>query len=421
MAERVMLIRNTWPKMYGGGETYQLMLAQKLKENGFEPIIVTSSEGLLAAAKGMGFETVKAPFNKRQNWSGLGNLFYPVYAAWQRHLRAWYRKIFLKYEPVAINVQSRDDWLAATKAARRLKIRVIWTDHADFRNWALKNVNVPLKNHIGKQIVKMMKKADTVIMISDAERQWLEKKLKRKTPRNLVTIKNGVPDRLSEYMAVQPEPQTFLYLGRVVESKGIGELLEGFIKVIFKYPDATLKIYGRGEDLEKFQEKAKGLKQVQFMGMTTDPLRVIAENTIFVLPSYREGLSLSLLEAAMMGKQIIASNIEGNQEVVQDGENGILVEPKNAAELGNAMIWALDHPNEMGRRAAKMRADFQQNYDFGATFSAEMLPLYMGAAQKKQEQEEKKQKQGKAPDGAEGTHNKEDAEMNSEEASNVEE
>ena len=143
-----------------------------------------------------------------------------------------------------------------------------------------------------------------------------------------------------------------------------------------KYADATLNIYGDGEDLEKYKELASKNKKIHFYGRTDQPLKAMAENEIFVLPSYREGLSLSLLDAAMMGKKIIASDVDGNPEVVIDKKTGLLVPVKNVERLAEAMVWILEHQKEAGTMAKNARKKYEEEFDFEKIFKEKMLPLY---------------------------------------------
>ena len=82
-------------------------------------------------------------------------------------------------------------------------IRVLWTDHMDFRSWVLTNVNVWYKNWIGKWVLKCAKKADKIVMISDFERKRFEKIVSSGEYDNVVTIKNGVDDKYDSYKNVK--------------------------------------------------------------------------------------------------------------------------------------------------------------------------------------------------------------------------
>lgn len=382
MIKKVFLIRNVAPEMYGGGETYQIKLAQLLRRNNVEPFIISSSRELLRVAKKDGIKTIRAPYIKRQNWSGWRNILLPFYCMKIIYLKRWYRKIFDEYKPEIINIQSKDDWVAATGVAKKMGIKVLWTDHMDFRSWVLQNVNVWYKNLIGKWVLINTKKVDKIIMISDYEESFFDNLLGYNRLENTIVIKNGVNDEMDCYKGIKVEDKSFCYIGRIVDYKGIKELVEAFIKVAERYPSARLNIYGSGE-INKYRSLCNGFRNIGFYGQTEEPLKVLAENDIFILPSYREGLSLSLLDAAMMGKKIIASDVDGNPEVVIDGKTGLLVPAKNAQRLAEAMIWMLENKKEATEMAKNARQFYEKNFDFEKIFKEKMLPLYNKEKEKK--------------------------------------
>lgn len=374
--KKVFLIRNVAPEQYGGGETYQLTLAEKLQEYGIKVCIMTSSQGLLNEAKKRDIEVIKTPYLKRQKWSGWRNILLPVYYIKIMALRRWYKVAFKQFEPDVVNIQSRDDWIAVTGVAKKMGIKVLWTDHMDFRSWVLTNVNVWYKNWIGKWILRCAKEADKIIMISDFERKSFEKTVSPRAYDNIITIKNGVKDEYREYRHIKCKENSICYVGRIVEYKGIGELIEAFGVVSKKYPGTKLDIYGDGEDVAKYKKLAESNSNIKFCGRTAKPLKALAENDIFVLPSYREGLSLSLLDAAMMRKKIIVSNVDGNPEVVADKKTGILVPAKNVKKLAEAMVYMLKNKKEADEMAKNARRHYEEKFDFDKIFVEKMLPLY---------------------------------------------
>lgn len=377
MNNRILLIRNVDPSFYGGGETYQLMLAECLKKNGLEPVIVTSSKLLIKNAKKNGFECVEAPYNKKQNWSGLSNLFFLNYYLWQRKLKKWYKELYKKYNPTTVNIQSRDDWIAGTSVAKELGIRVLWTDHMDMRSWVLTNVNVWYKNLIGKWIKCHMDDTHKIIMISEYEHEWIKKVIDdKKIQKRIITIKNGAIDKYDDYKKVKPQDGTICFVGRIVGYKGINELIEAFNRVRINRKDIVLNIYGDGEDFITVKNKVRGNKQIVMHGRTDTPLEALARNDIFVLPSYREGLSLSLLDSMMMKKKIIASNVGGNPELIQDKKTGLLVDARNVDELEKAILFMLGNVEKSSEMAEEARRRYEKEYNFDEIFKDKMMPLY---------------------------------------------
>ena len=378
MAKTVLLIRNTAPENYGGAETYQLELAKLLSQHDFSPVIITSSKKLLSSAKKNHLKSVSAPFNKTQNWSGLRNLLLPAYFLWELKLYFWYKKLFIRLNPSVVNIQSRDDWLAATLAAKKLNIRILWTDHMDFRSWVLTNVNKKFKNPIGKYLLKLARIPEKIIMISDFEANAFKNLVSPRKFPNLTIIKNGANDFYNDYKKISPAKNSFCYLGRLVDYKGIVELISAFKAVSKDFPSATLNLYGSGteQDLKKYKLLAEENPNIIFCGFTNDPLEALAKNEIFLLPSYREGLSLSLLDAIMMKKVIIVSNVDGNPEVIIDKKTGLLVPPKDIKSLERAMRELLKNPDLRKTLSENARDFYETNFNFSKIFEEKMLPLY---------------------------------------------
>lgn len=365
--KKILLIRSVDTGEFGGAEVYQTKLGEVLRNNGFEPVIVTTSEGLLFDAKKKGFRVVRAPRVQRQNWSGVKNFLFPLYILEQKKLTKWYKQLFVKERPAVINVQSKDEWIAATRAAKGLGIRVLWTDHADFRSWVLVNVKVKYKNAIGKWILKCAKDAYKIMVISEAEKKWFEQNVCKMD--NMMVVRNGVVDEFEKYKRVKANPKKFCFVGRLVKEKGIEELLDAFSSVKESEKKAELVLCGG----EKDEVKVPG---AEALGRVDDVLPILAECGMFVLPSYNEGMSLALLEAMMMGKTIITTDIKGVKELIKDKENGILVPAKDAGALEKAMIYVLNNPEKSAKMGEKARKKYEEEYDFSEIFAKRMLPLY---------------------------------------------
>lgn len=381
--KNVFLVRNIAPGDYGGGEKYQIELARVLKKNGFSPKIFTSSVRLIEEARANGIEVIRAPYCRYQNWSGWRNFLFPVFCVWQIRLRHWYKMQIRKYDPCVLNIQSRDELIGATLAALSCDKKIIWTDHADFRTWSLINVDKKIKNQIGKWILRCARKVDAIIVVSVYEKKWLERIIKPRKLNNLTVVRNGVVDEYQRYIGIKSKKNSFCYVGRVVKDKGVFELIEAFRKVADRAPGVVLDIYGDGEDFDECKKVAQGDERIIFHGYTNDAIGGVAKADVFVFPSYHEGLPLALLEAAMMRKKIVATDISGNREVVGDGKTGLLVPVKNVDKLAEAMIWMLEHKKQADKLAENARKYYKENFDFDKIFVEKMLPLYNIKKEKK--------------------------------------
>lgn len=376
---KIVIIRNTSPRVYGGGETYQLTLSSLLSTHSYQPIIFSSSEKLLENSRRSSISCQRAPFLKLQNWSGLKNFLLPLYFLWQLYLYFWYLHQFKNLKPKTVIVESRDDYLAATLAAKKLDIQTLWIDHMDFRSWVLQNVEKKYKNFIGKRILKVARLVDRIIFISNYERQFFEELIKKTSLppfQNLTTIKNGAIDSFDEYQKISVTPQSFIYLGRLEEYKGIKELIAAFQEISSKHKDATLHIYGTGPLADYCKQHQTS--QIIYHGFTDQPLAKVAAAEIFVLPSYIEGLSLALIDATMLKKAIITTNIDGNPEVVQDSLNGLLAPAKDQQALARAMNKLLENPTLVQEFARASRKKYLRDFDFSKTIKEQLIPIIEG-------------------------------------------
>ena len=370
-ARRVIIVRNNNVDAYGGGEMYQLLLADKLAEAGYEPVVYTSCRKLREEAKKKGIKAKTAWYCRQQNWSGIRNLLVPFYYIWQLILFFYYVCVLIKNHPVAINIQSRDDMIAATLAGKLCRVRVLWTDHADFRNWTMENVKLRFKNVIGKTILKLARKPYKIILISKKDAEFFKGITKELELKNVEVIYNGVDD---VYEANKKMINDFYYVGRIVKEKGVYELIEAFSDISKQYPKVKLHFYGDGDD-KKALEKACN-KNVVFHGFNKNAVKETAAYQYFVLPSYSEGLSLSLIEACMMQKTIITTNVGGNPEVVIDGKSGLLVPPEDVNALKKAMMTVLKDEKKSMQLSQNARKQYEKCFNFDNTFKNKMLPLY---------------------------------------------
>lgn len=127
-------------------------------------------------------------------------------------------------------------------------------------------------------------------------------------------------------------------VGRLSEQKGMEYFIKCIPMVIKKYPDISFVIIGSGEnenDLKKLVKKLKIEKFVYFLGYRSDIQNLMSQLDLVVLSSLWEGLPLTPIEAFSVGKTIVATDVDGTVEVVQDGVNGFLVKPRNSEQIAN--------------------------------------------------------------------------------------
>lgn len=147
-------------------------------------------------------------------------------------------------------------------------------------------------------------------------------------------------------------PFTFLMIARVLYEKGVAEYMEASRLLKQKCPGIKCQLLGQVDERSRFGIKQTMLDAwlaegaVEYLGTTDEVATIIAQADCVVLPSYREGTPRTLLEAAAMGKPLIATNVPGCREVVQQSINGLLCRVRNAPDLAEKMEQMLQLPPE---------------------------------------------------------------------------
>ncbi|MBA3877576.1 MAG: hypothetical protein C0498_11720 [Anaerolinea sp.] len=137
-------------------------------------------------------------------------------------------------------------------------------------------------------------------------------------------------------------------VARLEAEKGHPTLLDAWPHVLAELPDATLLVVGEGSRHEALQAQAEALgisRSVVFTGRRDDVPAVTAALDVAVLPSYREAQGLTILEAMALSRPVVASNVGGIPEMIEDGRTGLLVPPHDPGALATAISRLLrDHP-----------------------------------------------------------------------------
>ncbi len=374
----IILIRNAQKHDFGGGERFPVFVAELLEKQGIAVHLISRNETLLAFAKERTVTTIKGWWWSNQNWSGVRTLLFPVYAGWQVLLYIWYRKQFAKLKPSALHIQSKDDFIAATYAAKAVGARVIWTDHADLKHVWL-NLQVPYKNPIGKWIYRAAKKADAITVVSESEYGEVTAHLQKDSSvaQKIEVVYNGVTDTLSSYNQVLlNEIFTFCVISRLVTDKGIGEAINAFTKLHQDFPSSQLVIVGTGPEEEKFKQQAQDTPSIVFEGYRSDPLTFLASSHVVLQPTYHEGFSVALVEASMMKKPIIATAVGGNVEIIRDHDTGLLIPARDSKSLYKAMKLLIEDESLRQKFAENARKQYEQRFVFDTIVKERFMKLY---------------------------------------------
>jgi glycosyltransferase involved in cell wall biosynthesis len=199
---------------------------------------------------------------------------------------------------------------------------------------------------IKHMIIKMIESSEHIICLSESWQVFFSSNFKTKS---ISTLPNIVNKNTLKRKTMSNE-LNLLFLGRIGNRKGIFDLVDIFEKNKEKWKNVKLKIGGDGE-IEKLESilKDKKLNNIEYIGWVTGMKKkeVINDSDIFILPSYNEGLPISILEAMSFGKPIISTNVGGIPEIVINKHNGFLITPGLIQELEKSINFFIENPNQI--------------------------------------------------------------------------
>ena len=333
--KKILLYTDT-PQV-GGAELQMFLLAKFLNKEEFQPILACSNfENLNKWCENFEKEGIKVI---RMRVKGKHDI---------KHYSLL--KKILKNEQIDIlhaHVWNPASCRFAFLAAKARKTKIIVTEHDPFRLPFLKDI-------FKKYTLKLVSR---VIAVSEENKKTLQK-LYPKFSKKIETIHNGLDLvwwesqllRFTDLDYKKIKKEIFLAhehsliiisIAELHERKGLKYLISAFAKAAKKFPNTKLVILGEGterKNLEHQIEKEKMEKHIALLGHRKEIPKLLKSADIFVLPSRREAFGYVNLEAMTIPLPIIATRTGGIPEVIQNGKNGLLVEPENIEEMGNALI-----------------------------------------------------------------------------------
>ncbi len=177
---------------------------------------------------------------------------------------------------------------------------------------------------------------------------------------------------------------TFCFVGRIVKDKGVNELIMAFKKLAGLYHNINLVMVGAFEDSDNpikiiTRTEIETHPNIHYYGKQKDVRPFMCMSDVFVLPSYREGFGVVLMEAGALDIPCITTDISGCNEIIQDGVNGRVIPPRDENILYEPMKWFYDHRNgevkEMARRARSMIMERYEQHKVWEAFLKEYRSL----------------------------------------------
>ncbi|RJS83420.1 glycosyltransferase family 1 protein [Methanophagales archaeon] len=234
--------------------------------------------------------------------------------------------------------------------------------------------NYPLYQRIADLILARF--TDRVIAVSESAKESTIKKRSIREDK-VIVMHNAIP--LEEFQELTPEQkkeerrrlginQDYKIVGTVTrlrEEKGNKYFLYAAAEVLKVFPKTVFLIVGDGplrEELQNLSKKLNIAENVIFYGFSRNIQRFHSIFDIKVIASVNEGFPLALLEAMAMGKAIVATDVGGPNEILKDGETGLLVPAKDSGALAQKIIYLLGNNQELERLARNAKKE-SEKYD----------------------------------------------------------
>jgi len=246
---------------------------------------------------------------------------------------------------------------------------VIYTEHG--RDYATGR-KAQLINRLVTRLV------DQVVVLHERARCYMQKK-EGVPPARLVKIHNGIPalsptgdnvrERTRRSLELADNARVIAMVARLDPIKNLPILLTAMAEIKGQQPTAHLLIVGDGPLRESLERQTLGLglqAVVHFLGTRHDVPDLLAASDVLVLPSLSEGLSMTLIEGSAAGLPLVASDVGGNNELVEHGVNGLLVPVSDAKALAGALIAIIMDQTKAEHMGKASRQRFHQYFEIGA-------------------------------------------------------
>jgi glycosyltransferase involved in cell wall biosynthesis len=225
-------------------------------------------------------------------------------------------------------------------------------------------------------IAFILRHAAVVLALSE---QWRENLLRIAPDANVEVLPNAVPLPDLRERHENPQSPSVLFLGRLGQRKGTFDLVKAFAVAANRYPQARLICAGDGQ-IDEIRALAAHLgiaERVTCPGWLSPEqgAEALRAATIFILPSYAEGLPMALLEAMSWGLPVITSPVGGIPQAIRDEENGLLVVPGNVEGLADALCRLLGTPADRSRLGSAARATVEASFSLDACIER-LLAIY---------------------------------------------
>ena len=326
MNNLILINLNTTWNIYN----FRLSLIKSLQANGYIVAALAPNDNYVAKLEKLGVKCFHISLNAKGT-----NPFRDIYLVYK------YYKIFKQLKPTVILSYTIKPNIYGNIAAKLLNISTI----NNISGLGTLFVKTSLATYIGMFLYKLSLASSAHVFFQNKDNQQLF--IKNKLVKSSITsIIPGSGVNIQKFSCVRNknEGNKFLFVGRLIADKGVFEYLDAAVSVLQKYPEKEFLLVGElgynnktalsQEQLDNYINK---YPQIKYLGKTNDIVSLLKSVDVMILPSYREGLSKSLIEAAAMSLPIITTEAPGCRDVVKVNHNGFLCKIKSSICLSDVI------------------------------------------------------------------------------------
>ena len=226
-------------------------------------------------------------------------------------------------------------------------------------------------------------RSDTLVVLGDCYRNKL---LNLGYKKQIEVIQNPVSQEvLDRFASIEKDferPAKVLFLSRVIKAKGVHELIDAFARLVVDHPEIELRVAGDGSETEalKTRVEKEEIRNVSFLGFVSgDDKNVELENaSILVLPSYTEGIPLSILEGMAAALPVVTTPVGGIPDFFVDEKMGQMVAVRDSNALFEALADLLENP-QRAKRISNYNREFAHANLSPDRFVEKLYAIYSGA------------------------------------------
>jgi glycosyltransferase involved in cell wall biosynthesis len=205
-------------------------------------------------------------------------------------------------------------------------------------------------NILSKRLMKnLLSNADVVICLSQS---WIEYFGQNFKTKRLLILPNIIDYPVKIKTDLKKDVITFLFFGLICKAKGIFDLIEVIARNKELYRGRIKLLIAGNEEVEHMKDliyKHRIEDIVEFLGWISNNEKssILNNSDVYILPSYNEGLPISILEAMSYGKAIISTKVGGIPEIVRNKENGLLINPGDLEQIKQSLNFFLENPEKI--------------------------------------------------------------------------